>query len=318
MDFFTWTDDFLTGIDIVDRQHRRLIELVNGAARVLLDDHPEQAGLDAVFAGLAAYTAEHFRTEEELMRVQGVAARVLEHHRQTHAKLLGDVLDWKGKLIQADARSKQEFLGFLAGWLLFHVLGEDQAMARQLRAIQDGSTPERAYEVARGDNLWPSQAVLGRSITRIYAQMSGQLREIGQHDQHLEAEVAARTQALNVMAEELRQARDAAEAANQAKSRFLGMVSHELRTPMNAIVGFTELLRREALPATADAMAGKVLTAAEQLLGLVDGLIEFTRNAPSQTASFALRVVMGEASQVPFAAARAKGLAATLEIAADL
>ncbi|MDP2196430.1 MAG: bacteriohemerythrin, partial [Rhodocyclaceae bacterium] len=138
MDFFTWTDDFLTGIDIVDRQHRRLVELVNGTARVLLDDHPEQAGLDAVFAGLAAYTAEHFRTEEELMRVQGVAARVLEHHRQTHAKLLGDVLDWKGKLIQADARSRQEFLGFLAGWLLFHVLGEDQAMARQLRAIQDG------------------------------------------------------------------------------------------------------------------------------------------------------------------------------------
>lgn len=318
MDFFTWTDDFLTGIDIVDRQHRRLVELVNGAARVLLEEHPEPAGVTATFAGLAAYAAEHFRTEEELMRVQGVAARVLEHHRQTHARLIGEVLDWKVRLSAADVPARQEFLGFLAGWLLFHVLGEDQAMARQLHAIQDGLTPERAYEVARGGNLWPSQAVLGRSITRIYAQLSGQLRDIAQHGQHLEAAVAARTQALHVMAEELRQAKDAAEAANQAKSRFLGMVSHELRTPMHAIVGFTELLRGEALPANADALAGKVLMAAEQLLGLVDGLIEFTRNAPSQTASFALRVVMGEACQVPFAAARAKGLAATLEIADDL
>ncbi|MDI6747430.1 MAG: hemerythrin domain-containing protein [Rhodocyclaceae bacterium] len=319
MAFFTWSDDFLTGIEIVDRQHRRLVELINAAAPVLQDFSPErQDERQALFTGLLDYTGEHFRTEEELMRVHGIDARVLSHHCQSHTRLLEELLEWQARLSRADALAGHQFLGFLAGWLLFHVLGEDQAMSRQVRAMQAGMAAERAYEAAKGAYLWPSQAVLGRTVTGIYTQMSGQLREIDRHGKQLEEQLHARTAELLATTDELRHARDAAEAASQAKSRFLGMVSHELRTPMNAIIGCTELLRKAGLPAQENEMAGKVLNAAEQLVGLVDGLIEFTRNEPGQSAPFSLRLVMTEACQVPFAAARAKGLTAVMEIPGDL
>lgn len=319
MDFMTWTDDYATGIDIVDQQHRHLLEMVNEAAALLLEGPSAQhADRQALFAGLISYTAEHFSTEEGVMRDQGIDPRVYQHHCQTHVRLVGEVLDWQKRLADPDPLIWQQLLGFLAGWLMFHVLGEDHTMARQIHAIQAGMTPERAYGEAEGDRLTPSEAALSRTVSGLYSQLSAQIGEIGLHNQQLEALVQARTNDLTVMAEDLRQARDAAEAASQAKSRFLGMVSHELRTPMNAIVGFTGALRNEGLPAKQDAVAARVLAASRQLTELIDGLIEYSRHEAAKPEPFELRAVLTEACREPFSAARAKGLKVAIEVSPEL
>lgn len=70
-------------------------------------------------------------------------------------------------------------------------------------------------------------------------------------------------------------ARQAAEDTALAKSRFLGLASHELRTPLHAIIGYAEIIC-EAKDAHADD-AGRILTAAQRLLGIVDEMLEVSR-----------------------------------------
>ncbi len=95
-------------------------------------------------------------------------------------------------------------------------------------------------------------------------------KEVEVHRDHLEELVQQRTLALSI-------ARDAAEAANRAKSTFLATMSHELRTPMNGIMGMTDLaLRRATDPQQIDWLSkGKVC--AQRLLGLINDILDLSR-----------------------------------------
>jgi PAS domain S-box-containing protein len=82
------------------------------------------------------------------------------------------------------------------------------------------------------------------------------------------------------LAEELREARTAAEAANQAKSDFLASMSHELRTPLNAILGFAQLLQRDRntpLSLRQNERVDQILKGGEHLLHLIDDILDLSR-----------------------------------------
>ena len=80
--------------------------------------------------------------------------------------------------------------------------------------------------------------------------------------------------------EELRTARELAEAASTAKSEFLSSMSHELRTPLNSILGFAQLLQRDRKTPLGDRQKERleyVLRGGEHLLRLIDDILDLSR-----------------------------------------
>lgn len=94
--------------------------------------------------------------------------------------------------------------------------------------------------------------------------------ELENHRNHLETLVEERTLALSV-------AKEAAEAANRAKSTFLANMSHELRTPMNAVIGLTHILQRNNQDAGQLDKLEKIHGAASHLLKLLNDVLDLSK-----------------------------------------
>ncbi|MCX8018033.1 MAG: ATP-binding protein, partial [Rhodocyclaceae bacterium] len=137
------------------------------------------------------------------------------------------------------------------------------------------------------------------------------LTELDAYRHRLETLVAQRTA-------ELAAAKEAAEAASRAKSAFLANMSHEIRTPINAILGLTHLLRREAAPPQAERLA-KIDAAGKHLLAIINDILDISKieagRLQLEHGHFSLSALLDQVRSLVSEAARAKGL--ELVIAAD-
>lgn len=193
METFVWNDRYLTGEATVDDEHRELVRIINWVGD-LESDGGSSNEVTKLFDGLIAYAAHHFANEEALMAAAGCDERHISLHARIHADFARQVTSMRDMGAGTDVSF---VLRFLTNWLAYHILGTDQAMARQIRAIREGLTPAEAYEAESGRVSDPAMSSLLDALNSLYRLLAGRNQALLELNRDLESRVAERTSELS-------------------------------------------------------------------------------------------------------------------------
>lgn len=138
---FPWDKQFETGIDKIDEQHKKLVDILNRLAANQANLANEK-DLNEIFNELVDYTDYHFKTEEGIWsQYFGEDSWYLEHEK-THGTFLNSVLAIKNDPNKTFDDAIYELILFLAQWLAYHILDTDKRMAKVVLELQAGHSLE--------------------------------------------------------------------------------------------------------------------------------------------------------------------------------
>ena len=141
----------------------------------------------------------------------------------------------------------------------------------------------------------------GNLDSSILVQGNDELGDLERSFNQMTADLKGYAHSLESTNRELAVAKDAAEAANRAKSNFLAIMSHEIRTPLNAVLGMTELVLDTTLEQQQREYLGLVHRSAESLTQIVNEILDFSRVETGQmnleSSAFDVRALLGDVHQ---------------------
>jgi len=122
MPVITWKECYETKIISLDKEHQRLVELINQLYEAIRQKRSEEVMLP-IFDQLLDYTKQHFAHEEEVLEEYSYPD--LEQQREQHRKLTEQVSVYRQQLASENMPEAKEIMNFLRTWLLQHIVEYD-------------------------------------------------------------------------------------------------------------------------------------------------------------------------------------------------
>lgn len=123
MVLFEWDNKYVIGINEVDEQHKRLVQLINELHEAMSEGRGKEETRN-VLMKLMDYSMYHFRTEEELMDRHGY--NELVHHQTQHLSFVDKVKELTRRHDEGEFMISIETIEFLKEWLSSHILVSDK------------------------------------------------------------------------------------------------------------------------------------------------------------------------------------------------
>lgn len=123
MAFLQWSPDLSVGIDFMDADHKKLMELLTELDGLVESGPVQPAAIDKLDE-IIDFAEQHFRLEERLMEESDYDE--FEQHRQLHEVLLQDIAELRQYLTTGEKTAGPKIMHFLKDWLMHHILESDK------------------------------------------------------------------------------------------------------------------------------------------------------------------------------------------------
>lgn len=130
MAYLHWSSDLNTGIDVIDKQHQRIVDYLNELSDA--NEHGDVKATNHVIFELVDYTLTHFAFEEELQERANYP--FLKAHKRVHEIFTKRVAEFQ-KRAEAGENVAPELLSMLKIWLVNHIKGDDADYAESVKAM---------------------------------------------------------------------------------------------------------------------------------------------------------------------------------------
>ena len=129
MNFLEWTSDLNTGIELIDEQHKKIVDYINELYEAQQRRDTENTG--AIIERLVDYTVQHFADEEALIEAAGYP--LVQQHKMVHRRFIDKVTQLQNQH-EMGVDTSADLLKMLETWLFSHILHHDHGYIKSVKA----------------------------------------------------------------------------------------------------------------------------------------------------------------------------------------